>query len=61
MPKCSFCSNTLETGTGVMFVKNDGKVLYFCSKKCERNMVNLRRESKDVRWVTKKKKEKTKT
>jgi large subunit ribosomal protein L24e len=54
MPKCSFCSSTLEPGTGVMLVRNDGKVFYFCSKKCERNMIRLRREPKDVRWITKK-------
>jgi large subunit ribosomal protein L24e len=47
----------LEPGTGVMFIKNDGKVFYFCSKKCERNMIKLKREPKDIRWVTKKKKQ----
>lgn len=55
--KCSFCNSMLEPGTGVMFIKNDGKVFYFCSKKCERNMIKLKREPKDVRWVTKKKKQ----
>jgi large subunit ribosomal protein L24e len=54
--KCSFCKDDIETGTGKMFVRNDGKVFYFCSSKCEKNMLKLRREPKDVKWVTKKKK-----
>jgi large subunit ribosomal protein L24e len=52
--KCSFCNNNIEAGTGVMFVKNDGKIFYFCSKKCEKNMLKLKREPKNVKWVTKK-------
>ena len=54
--KCSFCNNTIEIGTGVMFIRNDGKVFYFCSSKCQKNMLKLRREPKNVKWVTKKKK-----
>lgn len=54
--KCSFCDENIEPGTGKMFVRNDGKVFYFCSGKCEKNMLKLRREPKDVKWVTKKKK-----
>lgn len=54
--KCSFCKGDIESGTGKMFVRNDGKVFYFCSSKCEKNMLKLRREPKDVKWVTKKKK-----
>ena len=53
--KCSFCKDDIELGTGKMFVRNDGKVFYFCSSKCEKNMLKLKREPKDVKWVTKKK------
>jgi len=53
--KCSFCNENMEAGTGKMFVRNDGKVFYFCSSKCEKNMLKLKREPKDVKWVTKKK------
>jgi large subunit ribosomal protein L24e len=53
--KCSFCNENIEQGTGKMFVKNDGKIFYFCSKKCEKNMLKLKREPKNVRWVSKKK------
>jgi len=54
--KCSLCKENIEPGTGLMFVKNDGKIFYFCSSKCEKNMLKLRREPKRVKWVTKKKK-----
>ena len=56
--KCSFCSETIEPGTGKMFIRNDGKVFYFCSSKCEKNMLKLKREPKRVKWVSKKKKAK---
>ena len=56
--KCSFCGENIEAGTGKMFVRNDGKVFYFCSSKCEKNMLKLGREPKRVKWVTKKKKAK---
>jgi large subunit ribosomal protein L24e len=54
--KCSFCKENIESGTGLMFVKTDGKIFYFCSSKCEKNMLKLRRDPKDVKWITKKKK-----
>jgi len=53
--KCSFCGSELEPGTGLMFVKKDGKIFYFDSSKCEKNMLKLRREPSKVKWVTKKK------
>lgn len=54
--KCSFCEKEIEKGTGVIFVKNDGKLLYFDSSKCEKNMLKLRREPARTRWVKKAKK-----
>ena len=54
--KCSFCGRELEKGTGVMFVKNDGRTFYFDSKKCEKNMLRLRREPARTKWVKKAKK-----
>lgn len=48
---CSFCGSLLTTGTGKMFVKRDGTVLSFCSRKCEMNMTKLDRDPKKVRWT----------
>lgn len=49
--KCSFCGETIEPGTGKIFVRKTGKVLYFCSNKCEKNMLKLKRRPVDVRWT----------
>lgn len=51
--KCSFCEMPIEPGRGMMFVKRDGTVFYFCSSKCERNMINLGRKRRKVKWATK--------
>ncbi len=51
--QCSFCGNNIEPGTGKMFVKKDGTVLYFCSSKCEKNSLKLKRLPRKVRWVRK--------
>ncbi|MBS3126078.1 50S ribosomal protein L24e [Candidatus Woesearchaeota archaeon] len=50
MAKCIFCGDTIEPGTGKMFVQVDGKVLHFCSSKCEKNMLKLRRKPITTRW-----------
>ena len=52
MAKCTFCGNILERGTGKMYVKADSKILYFCSSKCEKNMLKLRRKPITTRWST---------
>ena len=49
--KCSFCQKDIMKGTGKMFVKKDGKVLYFCTGKCEKNMIKLKRKSRNVKWT----------
>lgn len=51
MAKCIFCGETLRPATGKMYIKKDGKVLYFCSSKCEKNMLKLKRKPRKVRWT----------
>jgi large subunit ribosomal protein L24e len=48
--KCSFCGGRIEPGTGLMLVKRDGSILYFCSSKCERN-TRLGRKPHRVKWT----------
>ncbi|MQY68418.1 MAG: 50S ribosomal protein L24e [Hadesarchaea archaeon] len=48
--KCSFCGGRVEPGTGLMFVRRDGSVLFFCSSKCERNF-KLKRKPHRVKWT----------
>ncbi|MFH0978693.1 MAG: 50S ribosomal protein L24e [Candidatus Woesearchaeota archaeon] len=51
MAKCSFCGETLKPGTGKMYVKKDGKILYFDSNKCEKNMIKLGRNPRKFKWT----------
>jgi large subunit ribosomal protein L24e len=53
MPRCSFCKRNYEFPRGLSFIKNDGNVLYFCSSKCRKNMLYLKRDNKKVSWVRK--------
>ena len=48
---CSFCGNEIEPGSGMMFVKDDGTILYFCSSKCDNNLLNLSRVPRRVKWT----------
>lgn len=59
MARCSFCGKELEKGTGMMYVENTGKILYFDSSKCERNMLKLKRKPQKVKWIKKKQEKKS--
>jgi large subunit ribosomal protein L24e len=50
MVKCTFCGNTIEKGTGKMYIQKDAKILYFCSSKCEKNLLKLKRKPITTRW-----------
>jgi len=49
--KCSFCKREIEKGTGKSLVTNEGKILHFCSKKCEKNMLKLKRKARNLKWT----------
>ncbi len=49
--KCNFCGIQIPKGTGIMFVKKDGTTYRFCSKKCEKNQLKLKRKSAKTRWT----------
>lgn len=48
---CSFCGEEIEPGTGKMFVRKDGTVFFFGSSKCEKNLLDLGRVPRTVRWT----------
>jgi len=50
--KCSFCGNEFPLGTGMMYVKNDGSILWFCSSKCRKSSLKLRRDARKLKWTT---------
>ena len=51
MANCSFCGNQITPGTGKIFVQNTGKILYFSSNKCEKNMLKLNRKNIKIKWT----------
>jgi large subunit ribosomal protein L24e len=36
-----------------MLVKNDGSVFWFCSSKCRKNMLVLKRDPRRLKWTNK--------
>ena len=51
MPVCSFCGEDIKKGTGKLFVYKTGKQLWFCSNKCEKNMLKLKRKPRTTKWT----------
>jgi len=49
--KCTFCGTEIARGTGKMYVQNDGKILYLCSKKCEKHIFKLKHAARSTRWT----------
>lgn len=50
---CSFCNRPVRKGSGTMLVRNDGVVLWFCSAKCKKNMMDLKRDPRKLKWTNK--------
>jgi len=48
---CSFCGNNIEPGTGKMYIKRDGTIFHFCSNKCQKNLIALKRIPRLVKWT----------
>lgn len=55
--KCSFCTREINKGTGKIYSLKDGERFYFCSSKCEKNQLKLKRKPRKLKWVVKYKKE----
>ncbi|MEW5761016.1 MAG: 50S ribosomal protein L24e [Candidatus Thermoplasmatota archaeon] len=49
---CNFCGRAIEPGTGKMFVKHDGTTYFFCTSKCQKNLMKLGRVSREVKWAS---------
>ena len=44
------CKLNITRGTGKMFVRNDGRIFYFCSSKCQKNW-KMGRGDKKLKWT----------
>ena len=51
MAVCSFCTKGLEKGGGMMIVQKTGRIYWFCSKKCEKNSMKLKRDPRKFKWA----------
>lgn len=51
MANCTFCGNLITPGTGKIFVENTGRIFNFCSNKCEKNMLKLKRKNTKLKWT----------
>ena len=51
MVKCVFCGREEQSFKGVHLIKNDGSINYFCSGKCRKNAINLKRDKKKLKWT----------
>ncbi len=51
--KCSFCGKEIAPGTGIVYVKKDGTIYRFCSRKCERFMIIQKRDPRKQKWIRK--------
>ncbi len=49
--RCSFCGNELRPAYGIMLVRNDGSIEYYCSSKCRKNAVKLKRDPRRLKWT----------
>lgn len=34
--KCSYCSNEIEKGTGLVYVRKNGAIRYYCTNRCRK-------------------------
>ncbi len=48
---CNFCGTQIEPGTGILYVKKDGNTMNFCTRKCQVNMVQMKRVPRRVKWT----------
>ena len=48
---CTFCGLEIEPGTGKMYIKKDGITFHFCSSKCQKNMIKLKRVPRRTEWT----------
>ena len=53
LKSCSFCDNPVAKGSGTMLAKNDGTILWFCSSKCKKNGLVLKRDPRKIKWTKK--------
>ena len=59
--RCSFSNEEIPKGTGLIYVRKDGTVLFFKNQKSKKNMLGLGRVGKKVKWTSYTKEERGRT
>ncbi len=51
MVRCSNCNSEMEKGTGMMYVRKNGNIKYFCTSRCYQYSVvqNRKPNKKEIR------------
>ncbi len=50
MVKCAFSGKEIPKGTGKMYVRKNGQVLWFLNSKCQKNYIGLHRKPVNYKW-----------
>jgi large subunit ribosomal protein L24e len=51
MTKCVFCGKEEHDFKGVHLIKNDGTIDFYCSSKCRKNALKLKRDKRKIKWT----------
>lgn len=51
MVRCNFCGVEVKPGQGKIYAKKDGTTFNFCSNKCEKNLLKLKRVARKFKWT----------
>ncbi len=49
--RCAFCGREFPHGVGMLYVKRDGSMLWFCSRKCRVYMVEQKKDLRKLKWT----------
>lgn len=49
--RCSFCNTEIKQNKVLMYFYANGKTLVFCSSKCKKYMLKLKKDPKKLKWV----------
>lgn len=48
---CDFCGKPIQPGKGTMYVKNDGAVFNFCTRRCRFMKLKYHKNPRRARWT----------
>jgi len=51
--ECFFCGGKIIPSHGITYIRNDGIIQYFCSSKCRKNTLTLKRDPRKYKWTEK--------